>query len=153
MRRPGYLLSVPTSATILNSARVVGLILIYMLVLGSPPARALPPASGSKCKSDWVNNAAAMDCFIQSEEDLRNGVSHPHYVACTSAGEIFCCVNNDHGDQDCQVAVKTSGPKRPLEAVQLGAILDAQQTILTLLGRICAKVDCSATKPGDVNPK
>ena len=94
-----------------------------------------------------------MDCFIQSEEDLRNGVSHPHYVACTSAGEIFCCVNNDHGDQDCQVAVKTSGPKRPLEAVQLGAILDAQQTILTLLGRICAKVDCSVTKPGDVNPK
>jgi len=117
-----------------------GLALLAMLVLGSPSASALPIASGSKCKSDWVNNAGAMDCFIQSEEDVRNGVSHPHYVACTNDGEILCCVNNNNGAQNCE-AVKVSGPRRPLEAVQLGAILDAQQTILTLLGRISTKVD------------
>jgi hypothetical protein len=130
----------------------VGAFFLLLLVLGSSSASALPPADGSKCKPDWVNNPGAMDCFIQSEEDIRNGVSHPHYVACTNDGEVLCCVNNNNGAQNCE-AVKVSGPRRPLEAVQLGAILDAQQTILTLLGRICAKVDCSATKPGDVNPK
>ena len=135
-----------------RTAAASGLVLLSMLLLGSPYARALPPADGSKCKPDWVNNPGAMDCFIQSEEDVRNGVSHPHYVACTNDGEILCCVNNNNGAQNCE-AVKVSGPRRPLEAVQLGAILDAQQTILTLLGRICAKVDCSAAKPGDVNPK
>ena len=135
-----------------RTAAASGLILLSMLLLGSPYARALPPADGSKCKPDWVNNPGAMDCFIQSEEDVRNGVSHPHYVACTNDGEILCCVNNNNGAQNCE-AVKVSGPRRPLEAVQLGAILDAQQTILTLLGRICAKVDCSASKPADVNPR
>jgi len=128
----------------------VGGVFLLMLVIGSPPASALPPASGSKCKSDWVNNAAAMDCFIQGEEDVRNGVSHPHYVACTSAGEVFCCVDNNHGGQDCEVAARTSDPKRPIENLQMAAILDAQQTILTLLSRICAKVDCKAP---DVNRK
>jgi hypothetical protein len=131
-------------------ARVGGFFLL-MLTLGSSSASALPPADGSKCKSDWVNNAGAMDCFIQGEEDVRNGVSSPHYVACTSNGDVYCCVNNNHGGQDCEPA--RVGTRPPNENVKLGAILDAQQTILTLLGRICAKVDCSETKPVDANPK
>jgi hypothetical protein len=129
----------------------VGGFFLLMLVLGSAPASALPPASGSKCNSNWVNNAGAMDCFIQGEEDVRNGVSHPHYVACTSAGETFCCVDNNHGGQDCE-AVMASG-KPPNIDLKLAAILDAQETMITLLGRICAKVDCLPTKPGDVNRK
>jgi hypothetical protein len=95
---------------------------LLMLVLGSAPASALPPASGSKCKSDWVNNTGAMDCFIRGEEEVRNGVNRPHYVACTSDGEI-CCADNNHGGQDCEPAAKASdpsGPRRPIEAVQLG---------------------------------
>jgi len=148
MRRFGYEVCVSAS-TIARSAQVGGLFLL-MLVLISPPASALPPADGSKCKPDWVNNPGAMACFVQSEEDIRNGVSHPHYVACTNDGDVMCCVNNDNGAQNCE-AVKASGPRRPLETVQLGAILDAQQTILTLLGRICAKVDCSPSKPTEGN--
>ena len=66
------------------------MVLLSMLVLGSSSANALPPASGSKCSSDWVNNEGAMQCFIQGEEESRSGVKHPHYVACTAAGEVFC---------------------------------------------------------------
>src|SRR5260370_26809093 len=102
-----------------RTAAASGLILLSMLLLGSPYARALPPADGSKCKPDWVNNPGAMDCFIQSEEDVRNGVSHPHYGACTNEGEILCCVKNNNGAENCE-AVKVSGPRRPLEAVQSG---------------------------------
>jgi hypothetical protein len=98
-----------------------------------------------------VNNAGAMDCFIQGEDDVRNGVSSPHYVACTANGDVYCCVNNNHGGQDCD-AVRAGG-KPPDERATLGAILDAQETIITLLGRICAKVDCSTSKPADVNPR
>src|SRR4051812_47293023 len=57
------------------------------LVLGTPSGIAKPKiASGSECSSNWVNNAGAMQCFIQGEEESHNGVRHPHYVACTSAG-------------------------------------------------------------------
>jgi hypothetical protein len=92
----------------------------------------------------------AMACFIQGEEDLRNGVSHPHYVACSNAGEVFCCVDNDKG-QDCE-AVKTGG-RRPTDAAMLGAILDTQQTILTTLGRISTKIDDIESKLRDQNRK
>lgn len=126
----------------------VGGFFLLMLVIGPPSATALPPASGSKCKTDWVNNAGAMACFIQGEEDVRNGVSRPHYVACTSAGETFCCVDNNHGGQDCEAVM--AGGKPPDIDVKLAAILDAQETMITLLGRICAKVDCKAP---DVNRK
>jgi hypothetical protein len=78
-----YAVSGLAATTILPSARVGG------LLMGSPTASALPPASGSNCNSNWVNNAGAIDCFIQGEEDVRNGVAHPHYVACTKAGECF----------------------------------------------------------------
>lgn len=150
MRRFSYAVFASTQATILNSARLGVLVLLSTLIMGSPSASALPPASGSKCSSNWVNNAGAMSCFIQGEEDLRNGVSHPHYVACTSAGEVFCCVDDSRG-QNCEAVMVVGRP--PNVDVKLGAILDAQQTILTLLGRICAKVDCRESKPGDVNRK
>jgi len=138
------------AAAIQGRAGVGGLILLAMLVLGASSASALPVASGSKCTADWVNNAGAMACFIQGEEDLRNGVSHPHYVACTSAGEVFCCVDNDRG-QDCE-AVKAGG-RPPNETVKLGAILDAQQTTLTLLGRMSAKIDKIESELGDLKRK
>jgi hypothetical protein len=131
------------------SARVGGLILLSMLLLGSPSAGALPVASGSNCNSNWVNNAGAMDCFIQGEEDLRNGVAHPHYVACSKAGEVFCCVDNDQG-QNCE-AVRAG--RQPIDAVKLGAILDAQQSILTILGRMSTKVDNLESQVGDLKRK
>jgi hypothetical protein len=150
MRRLRYTVSAIAAAAKVHAARASGLVLLSMPVLGSSPAMALPIASGSKCKSDWVNNEGAMTCFIQGEEDVRNGVSHPHYVACTDAGEIFCCVDNDKG-QDCE-AVRAGG-HRPSEAVKLGAILDAQQTILTTLGRISIKIDNLERKLGESNRK
>jgi len=133
MRRLSYAVPALGAATILRSARVGALVLLSTLVLGSPSASALPPASGSKCKSDWVNNAGALACFIQGEEDVRNGVRHPHYVACTNAGEVFCCVDGDTG-QNCE-AVR-AGRGHHLERLQLGALLEGQQTVLRNLSQI-----------------
>jgi hypothetical protein len=152
MRRLRYAVSTLSAGTVIHSVRIGGLVLLSMLAMGSPSASALPIASGSKCSSNWVNNEGALACFIQGEEDVRNGVSHPHYVACSSAGETFCCVDNDHGGQDCE-AVMVSGPRRPIEAVQLGAILDAQQTILTKLSQVSNKVDNMESKLTDLNRK
>src|ERR1700744_6412059 len=72
------------------------------LALAPSPAHALPPpASGSKCSASWVNNAGAMSCFIQGQDDIAKGVAHPHYVACLG-GDIFCCTDNDNGNQNCE---------------------------------------------------
>jgi hypothetical protein len=150
MRRLSFLVSALAPAAILHLARIGGLVLLFMLVLGSPSASALPIASGSKCKSNWVNNEGAMACFVQGEEDVRNGVAHPHYVACSDAGEIFCCVDDAKG-QNCE-AVRAGG-RPPNENVKLGAILDAQETILTVLGQISDKVDKLESKLGNANGK
>jgi len=133
-------------------ARLAGFALLSVLVLNSWPARALPrPASGSNCKPDWVNNAGAMACFIQGEEDVRNGVTNPHYVACLSNGEVLCCVDNNHGGQDCEAAKEGGRPAG--ENAKLGAILQAQQTILTTLARMSAKLDKLEHKVGELNRK
>jgi hypothetical protein len=124
MRRLSFLLSALAAA---------------MLVLGSTSANALPPASGSNCSSNWVNNAGAMACFTQGEEDIRNGVAHPHYVACTKAGEVFCCVDQS-GGQNCEAVRAGEGGHEHIQAAQLAAILDAQQTTLTLLQQISARL-------------
>lgn len=148
MRRLSYPVPALGAATILHSAGVGALVLLSTLVLGSPPASALPIASGSNCKSDWVNNEGALACFIQGEEDGRNGVTHPHYVACSAAGEVFCCVDDDKG-QNCE-AVRVGG-RHHIEGLALGALLQAQQTILTILGRISIKVDKLESRIGDLN--
>ncbi len=64
---------------------------------------------------------------------------------------MFCCVDDDRGNQDCQ-AVR-AGERQHIEAVQLRAILDAQQTILTTLGRISIKVDNLERKLEDLSRK
>jgi hypothetical protein len=84
----------------------------FLLVLGVPSAIAKPKiASGSQCSANWVNNAGAMQCFIQGEEESHSGVSHPHYVAC-AGGDIFCCQDNDNGDQDCVAQASTRPPSK-----------------------------------------
>lgn len=98
-----------------------------LLVLGVPSAIAKPKiASGSQCSANWVNNSGAMQCFIQREEGSHSGVSHPHYVAC-AGGDIFCCQDNDSGDQDCVAQASTRPPSK---AVWTRAILAAQRTHL-----------------------
>src|SRR5687767_2005839 len=101
-----------------QSYAVLVVLALSTLLLAAAPASALPIASGSKCNSTWVNNPEAMACFIQGQEDIRNGVSRPHYVACTAGGEIFCCVDNANG-QDCEaVAQSKTGGRRHLEDLQ-----------------------------------
>jgi hypothetical protein len=103
-----------------------------VLVFDVPSAIAKPKiASGSQCSANWVNNAGAMQCFIQGEEESHSGVSHPHYVAC-AGGDIFCCQDNDNGAQDC-VAQATTRP--PSKAVWTRAILAAQRTHLKTVER------------------
>jgi hypothetical protein len=103
-------------------------------VAAGGPAQALPrPATGSNCSSDWVNNAGAMACFIQGEDEARNGSKHPHYVACLN-GDIFCCVDTDRG-QNCEAQARSAAT----QADQLKAILSAHKTMLMSLGRWTAK--------------
>jgi len=98
-----------------------------LLVLGAASTIAKPkPASGSQCSSDWVNNADAMRCFTQGEEESHAGVSHPHYVACLGT-TIMCCKDNDHGGQDC---VAEAGTRPASTADWVRAILVAQSVHL-----------------------
>jgi hypothetical protein len=91
------------------------------------PANAKPKiASGSNCNSNWVNNAGAMACFIQGEEETRAGAKHPHYVAC-AGGAIFCCQDNDSGAQNCVAQAKSKLPSR---SVLLNALRAAQRARL-----------------------
>ena len=109
------------------------LLALSTLLLAAAPAGALPIASGSKCKSNWVNNPEAMACFIQGQEDIRNGVSRPHYVACTSDGAIHCCVDTPTG-QDCEgISAGKTGGRNHIEDLQMSALLLAQQTIMSRL--------------------
>lgn len=123
------------SARSLSSTRA-GFLTFFLVLLTASAASALPPADGSKCSSNWVNNAAAMNCFIQGEEDQHAGAKHPHYVACTSAGEVFCCVDDDRGNQNCEVAEATTGPVD--SAIWVRAVLAAQASHLKALGKKAA---------------
>jgi len=146
--------TIPCSAHVAYSARVGVLALLSILVLGSSPVSALPKiASGSNCNSNWVNNSGALDCFILGEDEGNRGVTNPHYVACSTEGDIFCCVNNKSGDQDCVAvnAVVEAGP--PVQAKQIAAILASQQTTLMMLSRLSNKVDTLNTKVDGMNGK
>jgi hypothetical protein len=100
-----------------------------LLVLAVSCATAKPKiASGSNCSSSWVNNAGAMACFIQGEEEANAGASHPHYVAC-AGGDIFCCQDNDRGAQNCVAQASTRPPSK---AVWTRAVLAAQRTHLKI---------------------
>lgn len=80
---------------------------VAVLVFAAPSASALPrPASGSNCSSDWVNNAGAMACFTNGEEETHAGAPHPHYVACLN-GEVYCCVDDSRG-QNCESVAKAT---------------------------------------------
>lgn len=116
--------------------RVAGLVLPAAIMYSS--TNALPRADGSKCNANWVNNAGAMNCFIQGQQDIRNGVAHPHYVACTSAGEVFCCVDDDKGNQSCEVE---AAGRHSTIAQQLGAILNGQLTIMETMKRLSDRMD------------
>jgi hypothetical protein len=109
------------------------LVVLLTTALGAAPAAALPPVTGSGCTTSWVNNAAAMACFIQGEEDAGKGVAHPHYVACVpNGGTIYCCVDNDAGNQNCEAV---SDVRRSTEAQRIQAILGANRTLLKSLHR------------------
>ena len=117
---------------------------LALLTFPMSAALAMPPADGSKCSSDWVNNPAAMACFTQGEEESRAGVAHPHYVACTAAGEVFCCVDTDKG-QNCEAVMATNGGSRTHTWTQ--AILAAQGAHLKSLGKTPAPSTGVVVKP------
>jgi len=100
-----------------------------LLILAVSCATAKPKiASGSNCDASWVNNAGAMACFIQGEEEANAGVAHPHYVAC-AGGDIFCCQDNDRGAQNCVAQASTRPPSK---VTWTRAILAAQRAHLKI---------------------
>ena len=113
-----------------RSGTVIAPLAAMVLVLAAHGAVAKPKiASGSNCKSDWVNNEGAMQCFIQGEEEAHAGAAHPHYVACSAAGDVFCCQDDDRGNQDCVAQAR----RRPASRADLvRAILAAQRTHLKI---------------------
>jgi hypothetical protein len=116
---------------------------LALVLCSASAANALPPADGSKCSSNWVNNAAAMNCFIQGEDEQHAGAKHPHYVACTAAGEVFCCQDNDQGGQNCEVAEASTG--HPVNsAVWVRAVLAAQASHLKALRKTSRPVETRA---------
>lgn len=121
--------------TIVNPLRLAGFALPFALLCTS--AHAMRPASGSNCSSNWVNNEAAMQCFIQGEEETNHGTAHPHYVACLPNGELLCCVDNNHGGQDCE-GVQASG--RASLAQQLKAILNGQMVMMETMRQLSDQV-------------
>jgi len=131
------------------AARICGLITFSMFLLMTGYANALPPADGSKCSSNWVNNNAAMNCFIQGEDETHAGVAHPHYVACTAAGEVFCCVDDNKGNQNCEVCAADAKP--PSEAAKLNAILNAQMIMLSNMNKLSTRVGNLESKVGGLN--
>ena len=132
-----------------TNARIRGLVVFGALVMGAPHAVALPPANGSNCGSNWVNNEGALECFIQGEEDTNNGTSPPHYVGCTADGEIFCCVDTGKG-QVCE-SVGTAGHADVQQQVR--AILEAQAAISASMARISKRLDSLENKLSDQNRK
>jgi hypothetical protein len=122
-----------SSATIASRNFLCAAFLAAAFSLGVSSASAMPVASGSKCNANWVNNQAAMNCFIQGEDEAHAGAAHPHYVACSAAGEVFCCVDDDKGNQNCTVAEATSG--HVSTGTWVHAILSAQQSHIQMLSR------------------
>ena len=147
MRRPSHAVCALAAVKTIRSPYAGTLILVSMLLLGFRPVSA-KPADGSKCRSDWVYNPRAMACFTQGEDDAHNGVRHPHYVACSLAGEVFCCVDDDHGSQNCE-AVK-EGPRHDID-VPIAGLLQAQQTNVMMFAEISAKVDTLERRVGELN--
>jgi hypothetical protein len=126
----------------LAATAALGLSCLAVPALAPGAAWALPIASGANCSSSWVNNAGAMACFIQGEEETRAGFKHPHYVAC-AGGDIFCCVDNDAGAQDCVAQAKG----RPAtQADWIRAILASHRTMVTRLGRYSSRSAVAGAK-------
>lgn len=117
------------TSLIVPAASVVAGFLCTLAV--TAPAHALPPATGSKCDSSWVNNPGAMECFIKGEDESHAGVKHPHYVACVG-GNTFCCVDNDAGHQDCVVQDRAGHVG---QADLAKAVLAAHRTMTMRIGR------------------
>ena len=135
----------------LNRAIVRGLITFSILALAAGYANALPPADGSKCSSNWVNNNAAMNCFIQGEDETHAGAAHPHYVACTAAGEVFCCVDDNKGNQICEVCAATA--KAPSEAAKLNALINGQMMMQANMNQLSTRVGGLESTVGTMNRK
>jgi|EndMetStandDraft_6_1072998.scaffolds.fasta_scaffold121204_2 hypothetical protein len=125
-----------------SGAGAISLILTAWAV-GPLPATALPIATGSQCNSKWVNNAGAMQCFIKGEEETRAGVRHPHYVAC-AGGDVFCCVDNDAGNQDCVAQLRQ---RPPTQDALIQAILAAHTNRMIALGRYTERPKPPPAKP------
>ena len=111
---------------------------LAVLAIGSPLAVALPPANGSNCSSDWVDNECALNCFIQGEEDGNGNSSNPHYVGCTKDGEIFCCVDRRGQGQVCE---SCAGAARADVARQVAAILESQRLTASALARMSERIN------------
>ena len=117
---------------------------------GAPLAVAMPKASGSNCGSDWVNNEGALECFISGENDMNNGVSNPHYVACTPDGEVFCCFNDKRGAQICE---SQAGSARANVEQQVRAILEGQRASFEAMDRMSKRLESLENRIQDPNHK
>jgi hypothetical protein len=94
----------------MTAARSLELSLLAVLGLSitMSSAHTLQRAEASKCGPDSASTARAAACLAQGRLDIRAGVKHPHYVACTAVNKVFCCSDNAEGDQTCGDASATT---------------------------------------------
>ena len=123
-------------AVAMRSARVGALVVLSTLVLGSPPASALPRVTPANCDLSKISNAALLACNLEGGQ-----------IACVKSGEAFCCKKNDIGGQDCE-AIRVGGRPEDVE-VTLGAILQSTQTTARLLQQLTVKVDALVSSQGE----
>ncbi len=140
MKTPSHISVSAALAMVSNRVVAGGLVLLSILFLGVSSARALPVATLDNCPSNWTNNPGAMQCEQQGEQDIINGVTDNHYVACDGDGTLLCCTGSA-GHQDCQeITDRTLGTRSPLGDLQGSVQFGGLQVTTSLLNQIQQEV-------------
>ncbi|MBZ0162367.1 MAG: hypothetical protein K8H74_06620 [Notoacmeibacter sp.] len=67
---------------------------VLCLLFFAPEVNAAPKSVHHICGDadvDKIQDSRSQDCIRQMEEDIKNGVSNPHYLMCLRDGGVSCC--------------------------------------------------------------
>lgn len=148
MKVPSHIVGPAASAIACSRVFASGLLSLSLLLIAVSSASALPSISYSNCPSNWANNPGALACEQKGEQDISNGVTANHYVACGTDGTIYCCTGGgSNGALDCEeVTAQTLGTRSPLQDAQSSVQFGGLQISNTLLNQIQQEVQDMKTK-------
>jgi hypothetical protein len=75
------------------------------------------------CTGDQVlalgDNPGVQDCIAKGNQDIIDGKTHYHYVACLPGGGVSCCQDlNDTGARSCDPISTRAIPPQPVRPLQ-----------------------------------